>query len=71
MKVWLSQKITLLREPSFLLYLDLSRTRDGMGYFGYNKHFQAYIEVISYDQLVDMAMERNRAFFDKLGLPSS
>jgi len=51
--------------------LDLSRTRDGMGYFGYNKHFQAYIEVISFDRLVNMAMERNRAFFDKLGLPAS
>jgi len=49
---------------------DLSITSDGMGYFGYNKHYKAYIEVISFDRLVNMAMKRNRAFFDKLGLPS-
>lgn len=45
-------------------------TQDGMGYFGYNPARQAYIEVISFDQLVNAATERNRAFFDKLGLPS-
>lgn len=44
---------------------------DGMGYFGYNEPSHAYIEVISFDQLVKAARERNRAFFDKLGLPSA
>lgn len=47
----------------------LTITADGMGYFGYNKNFEAYIEVISFNQLVKAAKERNRAFFDKLGLP--
>lgn len=50
---------------------DLTRTADGMGYFGYKKNCQAYIEVIGFDRLLNMAKERNRAFFDKLGLPSN
>ena len=50
---------------------DLTRTRDGMGYFAYKKSYEAYIEVTSFDRLVNMAKQRNRAFFDKLGLPAS
>lgn len=50
---------------------NLRITSDGMGYFGYNEPSHAYIEVISFDQLVEAAKERNRAFFDKLGLPST
>lgn len=49
---------------------NLRNTSDGMGYFGYNEPSRAYIEVISFDQLVNSAKERNRAFFDMLGLPS-
>lgn len=49
---------------------DLLPTHDHMGYFGYNKNYKAYIEVISYNQLVKSAKERNHAFFEKLGLPS-
>lgn len=48
-----------------------TRTSDGMGYFEYNKNYRAYVEVISFDRLVNMAAERNRALFDKLGLPAS
>ena len=44
---------------------------DRMGYFGYNEPSHAYLEVISFDQLVKSATERNRAFFDKLGLPTN
>ncbi len=40
-----------------------------LGYFGYRKNMNAYVEVISFDKLVGAAKERNRAFFDKLGLP--
>lgn len=50
---------------------NLTPTHDGMGYFGFNKEFEVYIEVISFDKLVQSAKERNRAFFDKLGLPTS
>jgi hypothetical protein len=47
----------------------LTMTADGMGFFGYNPNYKAYIEVISFNQLVKAAKERNRAFFDKLGIP--
>ena len=50
-------------------YLDLTVTNDYMGYFGFHKEFKAYIEVVSFDRLVDNAKKRNKAFFDKLGLP--
>lgn len=49
---------------------DLRPTHDGLGYFGFNNSAKAYIEVMSFDGLVNSATERNRAFFDKLGLPS-
>ncbi|MFA3242138.1 hypothetical protein KWD59_10765 [Acinetobacter baumannii] len=46
-------------------------TADGMGFFGYNPNYKSYIEVISFNQLVRSAKERNKAFFDKLGLSSN
>jgi len=49
----------------------LTMTPDGMGFFGFNPNYKAYIEVISFNQLVKSAKERNRAFFDKLGLPNN
>lgn len=51
--------------------LDLTVTSDHTGYFGFHKKYKAYIEVISYDKLVNTAKERNRSFFDKLGLPTT
>ena len=51
--------------------LGLQATSDHMGYFGYNSNYKAYIEVISYNRLVQMAKERNYAFFEKLGLPTA
>jgi hypothetical protein len=50
---------------------DAIRTSDGLGYFFYNKTYSAYVEVFSFDRLVNSANERNRAFFDKLGLPTN
>lgn len=50
--------------------MNLTVTSDHLGYFGYNTNYKAYIEVISFDRLLNSARERNRAFFDKLGLPS-
>lgn len=48
----------------------LTVTSDRQGYFGYNANYRAYIEVVSFDRLLNGARERNRAFFDKLGLPA-
>lgn len=41
-------------------------TPDGMGYFGYNKNLETYMEVISYDKVLIDAQKRNRILFDKL-----
>ena len=48
---------------------ELQGTPDGLGFFGYKRNFNAYCEVISYSKLVSDAEKRNKAFFDKLGLP--
>ena len=50
--------------------LGLTATHDHLGYFGYNPNYRAYVEVISFDRLVNAAKERNRAFFERLGLPT-
>jgi hypothetical protein len=61
--------------PSFekrcRIHHNLKRTSDGQGYFGYKDNVNAYVEVISFNRLVNMAKERNRAFFDKLGMPAN
>jgi hypothetical protein len=50
---------------------DATLTHDKLGYFFYHKNFRAFVEVISFDRLVNAAKERNKAFFDKLGLPTN
>ena len=50
--------------------LSLTPTHDYLGYFGYNSNYGAYLEVLSFDRLVKSARERNKAFFDALGLPT-
>lgn len=50
---------------------DAIETSDKLGYFFYHKAFGAYVEVISFDGLVNRAKARNRAFFDQLGLPTN
>jgi hypothetical protein len=49
----------------------LKRTSDKRGYFGYHQGHDAYIEIITYDRLISSALERHRAFFDRLGLPKN
>ena len=50
---------------------DFNWTPDRLGFFGYKKNCKAFVEVISFNRLVNSAKERNRAFFDKLGLPTT
>lgn len=47
---------------------DFTKAWDGQGYFGYNSARHAYVEIISFDKLIDDAEKRNLAFFEKLGL---
>jgi len=46
----------------------LTKTPDGLGYFGYNSQVGVYIEIISFAKLIADAKKRNAAFFEKLGL---
>jgi hypothetical protein len=46
-----------------------TKTPDGLGYFGYNTNYGAYVEIVSYTKLIIDAKRRNRVLFDKLGLP--
>lgn len=48
---------------------NLRATPDGLGFFGYNENYGAYLEVVSYTKLVIDAQKRNLAFFAQLGLP--
>ena len=46
-----------------------TRSIDGEGFYCYNQSYNAYIEVIPFDKLIKTAEERNKYFFEKLGLP--
>lgn len=43
-------------------------TPDAQGYFGYAEPHKAYIEVLSFDKLINDAKKRNRVWFKKLGI---
>lgn len=47
---------------------DFSLTPDMLGYYKISKTYNAYIEVISYNKLINDSKKRNRILFDKLGL---
>lgn len=46
----------------------LTRTPDSNGFFGYNPNLGIYVEIISFDKLIDNAKKRNAVLFDKLGV---
>ncbi|WP_157653080.1 ATP-binding protein [Burkholderia ubonensis] len=48
---------------------DFMVTPDGTGYFRFHTQLNCYIEILSYDKMLDDAKKRNRAFFDKLQIP--
>ncbi len=48
----------------------MRETPDGRGMFGFFPDHRAYIEVISYEKMLDDARKRNRILFEKLHLPS-
>ena len=60
----LTKKLQIIAENATLI-----RTPDSMGFFGYNKNLETYIEIISYDKMLLDAQKRNRVLFDKLNLP--
>lgn len=55
-----------------LRMLDAFVTPDNQGYYGFQRHFKAYYEVIDYNKMLRDAKKRNRIFFEKLNIsPSS
>lgn len=48
---------------------DFTPMPDNEGYFFYHKNSGCYIEILSYDKMLNDAKKRNRAFFDKLQIP--
>lgn len=44
------------------------KTPDGLGYFWFHQRKKAYIEVISYNKLLQDAKKRNQILFDKLNI---
>lgn len=47
---------------------DFKQMPDGLGWFKNYESYNAYLEVLPYDKIVNDAKTRNRVFFEKLGL---
>lgn len=47
---------------------DLKETPDKMGLYKYHENCHAYIEILSFDKIINDAEKRNRVLFDKLGV---
>jgi hypothetical protein len=45
-----------------------TKTPDNLGYYDFNKTYNAYFEILSYDKILNDARKRNRVLFDKLGI---
>ena len=47
---------------------NFTRTPDKAGYYGYNDKLNAYIEILSYDKIINDAKKRNKVLFETLGI---
>ena len=47
---------------------DFKLTPDGKGYFNFQKEYNAYIEVLSFDKILNDSKKRNRVLFEKLDI---
>lgn len=47
---------------------DFTQTPDRLGFYRYNEKLNAYIEILSYDKIIQDAKKRNRILFEKLGI---
>ena len=57
--------------PKLLPFIDqngFTKTPDNLGYYNFNKPYNAYFEILSYDKILNDARKRNRVLFDKLGI---
>lgn len=42
--------------------------KNNLGYYGFNEYYNAFIEVLAYDQIVSDVIKRHQTFFEKLGI---
>jgi hypothetical protein len=47
---------------------EFTKTPDNLGWYKFNKTYNAYFEILSYDKILNDARKRNRVLFDKLGI---
>ena len=59
--------VTSKMEP-FIDQYSFTQTPDALGYYNYNKSYNAYFEILSYDKILHDAKKRNKVFFEKLGI---
>lgn len=59
----LTAQLRSMAETSFL-----DPTPDECGYFGFNRNFKTYVEIMSYDKLLKDSSDRNRELFKTLEL---
>lgn len=52
----------------FIEQYSFTRTPDMLGYYNFNKTYNAYFEILSYDKILHDAKKRNRVLFEKLGI---
>lgn len=52
----------------FIEQYSFTPTPDTLGYYDFNKIYNAYFEILSYDKILHDAKKRNRVLFDKLGI---
>lgn len=52
----------------FIDQYSFTPTPDMLGYYNFNKTYNAYFEILSYDKILIDAKKRNRVLFDKLGI---
>ncbi|MEM5371638.1 hypothetical protein V4C53_37200 [Paraburkholderia azotifigens] len=57
------------RMKDIALTRDFMVTPDGSGYFKFHTQLNCYIEMLSYDKMLDDSRKRNSAFFEKLQIP--
>jgi len=47
---------------------DFVKLNDNTGYYGYNRKYNAYTEIISFDEILSDVKKRHQRFFEKLGI---
>ena len=47
---------------------NLTRTPEGLGYFGYNSNVNMYVQVLSFEKMLGDAKKRNAILFEKLNI---